>query len=81
MTNAREEMRALSPTYAHLCARVSLVEMTHLGPQPESAQQPPAADAEHQLLFDSVLVVSGIQLTRDPAVGGEIGGVVAVEKK
>jgi len=50
------------------------VQMAHLWIHARRTEQPPAADAEHQLLLQPKLPVATVQLARDAAMDGDVGG-------
>ena len=60
---------------------MTFVEVAHLWVQTEFPQQPPAANAQNDLLFQPHLGITAVQLTRDPAMSGGIGEVVRVQQK
>jgi hypothetical protein len=67
-------------TLQHREGRVPLVEMADLGLEPEHAQQPPAPDPQQELLLQSQLRSTPVQLAGDAADGGRVRRVVAVEE-
>ena len=48
--------------------------------EPERREQPPAADAEHELLHEAQIGAAAVELARDAAVRGIVRRVVAVEQ-
>ena len=59
---------------------MSLVKMADLGVETKGAQQPPSADAQHQLLRQAELRTATVELASDAAVGGQIGRVVPIQQ-
>src|SRR5213593_1023718 len=59
-------------TLQHREGRVPLVEMADLGLEPEHAQQPPAPDPQQELLLQSQLRSTPVQLAGDAADGGRV---------
>ena len=53
---------------------VALVQMADLGPDAQAPKQPPAADAEHQLLLQPQFRSAAVQLAGDAAVGRVFAG-------
>ena len=59
---------------------VTFVQVADLRLQSERAQQPPSADPEQHFLLQSQLRPAAIQLARDAAMSGKVGGVVAIQQ-
>ncbi len=60
--------------------RVPLVEMAHLDRQVEGFDEPPAADAQDDLLHQAHLLPAAVELAGDAAVDGTVQRIVAVEQ-
>src|SRR5690348_9336294 len=54
--------------------------MANLWIEPESREQPPATDAEHELLHETQIGASAVELARDTPVRGIVRDIVAVEQ-
>ena len=60
--------------------RVAFVQMANFGIQSQRPQEPPAADAQHDLLGDAHLRPAAIQFIGDAAHDGRIFRVVQVQE-
>ena len=60
--------------------RVPFIEMTDFGLQTQCAQKTPASDPEKKFLLQAQFRPAAVQLACDPAVRGEVRGVVRVQE-
>ena len=66
--------------FEHGEGRVPFVQVTDLGLQAERAEQPPAADPEEQLLLKAQFRSASVEFAGDPAMGGEVRRIVAIQQ-
>ncbi len=59
---------------------MALIQMTHLGLNPQGLQQAPAADSEHHLLPDTKFGSAAVQFAGDGAILGIVRRIVGVQK-
>src|SRR6185295_3966212 len=67
-------------SFKHRKGRVPLVEMTNFRTIAQFTQQPPAADAQKDLLEQSGLQPTSIEFTRNRAMKWRVGWIVAVQQ-
>ncbi len=60
---------------------VAVVQVKHIGLQPGGFEQPPAADAQHQLLAQTHFVVAAVEFAGDQSRDGRVGRVVGVQQE
>ena len=60
--------------------RMSFIQVTDLGSNPERTQQTPSSNTEEQLLLQSQFRPASVQFTSDPSMLGKVSGVIAVEQ-
>ena len=66
--------------FQHGKGRVPFIQMTDFRLDAQRNKQSPAADPEQQLLLQSQLRTTAVQLARNPTMRGEVCGVVAVQQ-
>ena len=66
-------------TFQYGKGRVPLIEMTDFRLNAQRAEQPPAADPQEQLLLETQLRATAIQLAGDASMRRVIRSVVAIE--